>query len=230
MARQMEELVMDKMNIIYYTCNTHVPEIDDVCRKYLSNIALPIISVSLNKSIDFGTVRLTTQGQRSPLMMHEQIVMGLRASNATNVFLAESDVIYHPSHFEFVPQRDDAYFFNVNVWKVRWSDGFCVKTDNSQQVSGIAANRELLLDFYSKRVEEIKKNGFDRHYEPRNRPRINYQSAFPNLCIRHENNLTKSKWSVDDFRNKEYAAGWQEGYEVPGWDVQKILTDAKKRL
>lgn len=216
------------MNIIYYTCNTHLPEIDDLCREYLSKINLPIISVSLNKPIDFGGKRIVVKGERSPLMMHKQIVAGLELSDAEYVFLAESDVIYHPSHFDFKPEKPDVYYFNVNVWKIRWSDGFCVKTDNSQQVSGMAANRKLLLDFYKRRTAEIEKIGFDRHYEPRNAPRINYESAFPNICIRHDGNLTKSKWSVDDFRDKKYAKGWKEGYSVPGWDVQQLLARAKK--
>lgn len=205
------------MNIIYYTCNTHLPEIDDVCREYLSKINLPIITVSLNKSINFGDKQIVVKGERSPLMMHKQIVIGLEASSAEYVFLAESDVLYHPSHFDFIPKRDDVYYFNVNVWKMRWTDGFCVRTDNSQQVSGMVASRKLLLDNYSARVVEIEKNGFDRHYEPRNKPRINYQSLYPNICIRHNKNLTMSKWSINDFVKKKYAKGWKESYYVPGW-------------
>lgn len=213
--------------IIYYTCNTHLSEIDDLCREYLKKIDLPIIAVSLNKSVNFGDKEIIVKGERSPLMMHKQIVRGLEESTSEFVFLAESDVIYHPSHFEFKPEKKDVYYFNVNVWKVRWSDGFCTKTDNAQQVSGIVASRKLLLDYYSRRVAEIEKNGFDRHYEPRNAPRINYQSKVPNICIRHDGNLTKSKWSVEDYRNKEYAKGWQEGYEVPGWNIKELLEKAK---
>ena len=210
--------------IIYYTCNTHLPEIDNLCRQTLKKIHLPVISVSLNKPIDFGDKRIVVRGERNPFMMHKQIVMGLEASDSEYIFLAESDVLYHPSHFDFIPHKSDVYYFNVNVWKMRWSDGFCVKTDNLQQVSGMISNRKLLLDFYRARVAEIEKNGFDRHYEPRNKPRINYESAYPNICIRHEGNLTKSKWSVSDFRNKEYAKGWKETTldKLPGWDIKNL--------
>lgn len=203
--------------IVYYTCNTHKPEIDDLCRQYLKKIDLPIITVSLNKSIDFGDKRIVVKGERSPLMMHKQIVIGLEASDAEYVFLTESDVLYHQSHFDFKPMRNDVYYFNVNVWKMRFADGFCVRTDSAQQVSGMVANRKLLLDYYSQRVVEIEKNGFDSHYEPRNTPRINYSSVNPNICIRHNRNLTMSKWSINHFRKKEYAKGWKESYFVPGW-------------
>ena len=206
-----------KYEILYYTCNTHLPEIDDLCREHLKTVPYPIISVSLNKEIDFGDKRIVMEGVRGPLMMHEQILAGLEASEADFIFLVESDVIYHPSHFSIVPEREDVYYFNTNVWKMRWSDGLCIWTDNCQQVSAIVASRKLLLDFFRNKVDEIKEKGFDRHYEPRNAPRVNWQSETPNVCIRHENNITKSKWSPDDYRNKENAKGWKESYEVPGW-------------
>lgn len=207
------------MNIVYYTCNTHPPEIDDLAREHLSKIDLPIISVSLNKDLDFGDTRIRMDGERSPLMMHKQIVQGLGAADADYVFLTESDVLYHPSHFDFVPPTNDKYYFNVNVWKMRWDDKHCIKTDSAQQTSGIVASRELLLDFYTSRVAEIEKNGFDRHYEPPESLRVDYESEFSNICIRHGKNLTKSKWSIDDYRNKKYAEGWKEAYikEIPYW-------------
>lgn len=208
---------MNNKTLIYYTCNTHEPEIDDLARKYLSKIDLPIISVSLNKEIDFGDKRIVLYGERSPLMMHKQMVKGLELCDAEYAFMVESDVLYHPSHFEFTPKRNDTYYFNVNVWKQRWPDKYFVKTDNSQQVSGMVADRNLLLEYYTKRVPEIEKKGFDRHYEPRN-PRENYESEVPLICIRHSMNLTRSKWSPLDYRNKEYARGWKEATKVPGWN------------
>lgn len=209
--------------IIYYTCNTHDPKIDELCRKQLSKADIPIISVSLNKDLDFGTTRLRMNGKRSPLTMHKQILMGLGACQSDYAFLVESDVLYHLSHFDFTPKKD-AFYFNTNVWKLRWGDGLCVWTDDLQQLSGMCANRKLLFDFFKNRVEEIERDGFDRHYEPKGQ-RENYQSEFPNICIRHDKNITLSKWSVDDFRNKKYAKGWKEtGMEsVPGWNLRKVL-------
>lgn len=209
-------------SIIYYTCNTHQAKIDELCRKQLSKTILPIVSVSLNKDLDFGNIRLKTTGERSPLTMHRQIIMGLEACQADYVFLAESDVLYHPSHFDFTPTRDDVFYFNINVWKLRWEDGHCVRTDVSQQLSGMCGSRQLLLDFFKKRVAQIEQEGFNRHYEPPDDLRENYLSAVANICIRHDKNLTRSKWSVSDFRNKEYAIGWKEADHVPGWDMKQL--------
>jgi len=152
--------------ILYYTCNTHKPEIDETCRRQLALAGLPIVAISLNKELDFGDERITVQGQRGPEMMHKQILEGLKHCKADYVFLAESDVLYHPSHFEFTPKRKDVFYFNVNVWKVRYPDGHAIWTDNLQQLSGMVASRELLLDFFSKRIAQIEKEGFNRHYEP----------------------------------------------------------------
>lgn len=211
--------------IIYYTCNTHDPAIDELCRRHLSKAGLPITVVSLNKDLDFGDQQIRIDGERSPLMLHKQVLAGLKACNYDTVFLAESDVIYHPSHFDFEPKENDIYYYNVNVWKLRWSDGFCIRTNNSQQVSGICASKELLLNFFKKRVQEIEEKGFDRHYEPQEGKRENYQSKVPNVCIRHDHNLTQSKWSPKDFRNKKYAEGWEESSveKLPGWSLKSLL-------
>lgn len=210
--------------VVYYTCNTHKPEIDELCRKQLSKTILPIVSISLNKDLDFGNIRLKTKGKRSPLTMHKQVVMGLEASTADYVFLAESDVLYHPSHFDFSPAKDDVYYFNTNVWKLRWDDGHCVWTDDCHQLSGMCGSRKLLLNFFKKRVAQIEKDGWNRHYEPREGIKENYQSEICNICIRHDMNLTGSKWSVNDFKNKRYARGWKETEisNIKGWNLKEV--------
>lgn len=207
--------------IVYYTCNYHVPEIDELARKYLSKINLPIVSVSLNKPIDFGDIRIVMEGERGPLMMYKQIVKGLEAVKTKYAFLAESDVLYHPSHFDFIPKRDDVFYFNVNVWKQRWPDRYFVRTDNSQQTSGMSSATSLALDFFARRVKDVEEKGFDRHFEPRG-PRENYESEVPLICIRHNHNLTHSKWSPSDYRNKEFAKGWREASSVPGWAIDNL--------
>jgi hypothetical protein len=224
-----------KKCIVYYTCNAHLQNIDAFCREQLLKSGVPIVCISLNKELNFGDTRMMVNGTPSPLMMHRQILMGLEKSDADIVFLCESDVIYHPSHFDFIPPRPDTIYYNTNVWRMRFDDGFAVWTDDLQQVSGICASRQVLLDFYTQRLEQMEKDGFNRHYEPGSKQTVgsqlveNRQSEFPNICIRHDHNLTKSKWSPSEFRNQIYARGWREGYEVPGWgDTRFIITNIGK--
>jgi hypothetical protein len=192
---------------------------------------LTVTAVSLNKDIEFGDQRITLQAEKGPLTMHRQILAGLQQMTADYVFLCESDVLYHPSHFEYTPRRPDVFYYDVNVWKTWYPGGHCIWTDDLQQVSGCVASRDLLLDFYTRRIAQIEKDGFNKHYEPGVKQTIyppmkggkygvqNYCASLPNLDIRHENTLTYSKRKPTEYRNPEYAKGWKEAGEVPGWGV-----------
>ena len=48
-----------------------------------------------------------------------------------------------------------------------------------------------------------------------------WQSEFPNIDIRHENNLTPSRWRQDQFRDQRNCRGWTEADHVDGWGVTK---------
>jgi hypothetical protein len=216
---------------IYYTCNSHDATLELAARANLkhSTNGHELGCVSLQRT-DFGDWNIVVQREKSGGTMHYQILAGLERSRARYVFLCESDVMYSPSHFEFIPPRDDTVYYNTNVWRVRWADGHAVRTDGLQQVSGICANRELLLAHYKRRVAFIEANGgvFDTKrmaYEPGTRGRFgderiaNWESEYPNLDITgHGQTLTVPHFSVDSFRNKKYAEGWQETDEpLPGW-------------
>jgi len=208
---------------LYYTCNAHPAEIEDACRRQLEAARgdCDLVCVSRGVPVPFGDVCLTVQGEREPLTMHRQILRGLEYILSGCVFLCESDVLYHPSHFDFEPEREDVFYYNTNVWRMRYDDGHAVWTDDLQQVSGCCAMRDLLLAFYRQRVEAIRRDGFDRHYEPG--PKTgpwraeNRRAAVCNVDIRHGRTLTRSKWSPAEFRNKRYARGWQETDDIPGW-------------
>jgi hypothetical protein len=52
-----------------------------------------------------------------------------------------------------------------------------------------------------------------------------WQSEYPNLDLRHGKNLTVTRWSPEQFRNRRFAAGWQEQHieNIPGWsDVRRL--------
>lgn len=233
---------------LYYTCNSHDLTLELAARANLkaATNGHEVGCVSLQRT-DFGDWNIVVDREKSGTTMHYQILEGLRRSTADYVFLCESDVLYHSTHFHFTPPRDDTFFYNTNVWRVRWSDGHAVRTDNLQQVSGICANRLLLLEHYRKRIEFIERNGgvFSvkaMAYEPGTRGKFgdekvaNWESPCPNIDVTgHGQTLTKPKFSVDEFRNKRYAAGWQETDEqLPGWPklsdggLQQLLTQLSK--
>lgn len=193
--------------IIYYTDNRLKWSIAKACRKQLLKAGLPIISVSLKKA-DLGK-NIIFKGERSKLTMLKQILTGLENATADIIFLCEHDVLYHPSHFDFIPPDKNNFYFNTNVWKVRAEDGFAITYDDMIQVSGMCAYRETLLDFYRKQVEN-----FNGHYEPTER-RKTWRSKEPNVDIRHKSNLTPNRWKKEQFRKKP--TGWVEASEVSYW-------------
>jgi hypothetical protein len=179
--------------------------------------------VSVSRSpLGYGQKTIVIHGERGVETMHRQIVAGLKAIESDVVFMCEHDVLYHPSHFEFTPSRQDVFYYNTNVWKLRYDDGHAVWTDDLQQVSGLCAWREMLLEYYSKRLVKLWVDGWDRHYEPGpktgNYRTENWQSPHCNLDIRHGRNQTRSKWKPSEFRNQRYAKGWRETDDIlPGW-------------
>lgn len=216
---------MPSASIVYYTDHHLPPDLAQVCRRQLLRAAggLEILAVALNKPTGFGAM-ITLMAERGILTMHRQILMGLDRAAGDYVFMCEHDVYYSPTHFTFVPARDDTYYYNVNVVHARWPDGKAVYWDNCQQVSGLCASRALLLDYYTQRIAQIERDGFNRHYEPGLHQTVggqrveNWKSGEPNIDIRHGKNLTPSKWAVTDFRNPRNAQGWQELGRAPGWE------------
>jgi len=216
--------------LVYYTDNRlDGTAIGEAVREQLLRVArdMPIVSVSLTPIV-FGH-NIVLPGERGQLQMFRQILAGLEALDTDIAFLCEHDVLYHPSHFAFTPTRDDTFYFNQHRWQVRASDGFAVHY-RASQTSGCCASRHLLIEHYRKRIAYVEQHGWDRNlgYEPGTNARsraidphgsATWMSPFPNIDIRHGANLSKSKWSLADFRNKANAIDWTESDRVPGWGI-----------
>lgn len=217
--------------ILYYTDCRLDERIMSICQNQLelSRNGNALVSVSLRPTL-FGK-NIVIDGERGVLTMFKQILAGLEALDTDIVFLAEHDVLYHPSHFEFTPERWDTFYYNNNIWKVDAEDGKAL-FHYSNHTSQLCAYRSLLLEHYRKRVAMVEANGFSRRmgFEPGTHGRKErvddygcdtWMSEYPNIDLRHKNNLTQSRWSKDQFRNKRYTKGWTEADEVPGWGVTK---------
>lgn len=216
---------------VYYTDNRLEDQIAQAVRNQIAAAGpdFDIVSVSL-QPIDFGR-NFVLDAERGYLTMFRQILMGLEQSQADIVFLTEHDVIYHPSHFQFVPPRKDIFYYNENTWKVDADSGQAVFY-YTKQTSGCCAYRELLLEHYRKRVERVQAEGFTRrmgfepgcHQYPRGVDHYSaerWMSSIPNIDVRHGSNLTQSRWRKDQFRSQKSCQGWTLADEVPGWGQTK---------
>jgi hypothetical protein len=218
------------VGVLYYTDNSLEDGIAPKCREQIKKCIgdAKLVSVSL-KPLDFGK-NIVMDLERGQLTMHKQILAGLEALDTDIVFFVEHDVLYHPSHFDFRPSNKDIYYYNRNLWRVRASDGFAISYDH-KSLSQICAFREKLITEYKERVRRIEANGFNRGgYEPGTRSiRLggfsndkseHFYSKFPNIDIRHDKNLSASKWKPEDFRSLRSCRNWKESKveDIKGWD------------
>ena len=230
-------------SIIYYTDNRIEDPIDFYVKHFIKDARLPIYSASL-KRIYFGDNEII-EGERGYPTMVKQIISCLSRSKSKYVFFCEHDVLYHPSHFEFIPPRDDVFYYNDNVWKWKLGGDKLVRHDRMMLLSCLSVNREFALDHFIKRQNEIIKNGWDLDfkgepswarkmgYEPGTKKRKRggitdddfetYSSRIPNIDIRHNKTYTSPKMKLSDFKHKPK---WFEEIkinEVTWWDLKMLF-------
>ncbi|MBI2034510.1 MAG: glycosyltransferase family 2 protein [Candidatus Levybacteria bacterium] len=137
--------------IIYYTDNQLDEKIAKPVRDQLLKVSLekniPIVSATLKK-IDFGVKNIHFPSlRRGYPALFKQIMSALEHSSAEIIFFCEHDVLYSPSHFDFVPQDKDTFYYNQNVWLLRTSDGHALHYDVNQ-LSGLCGYRKELLTHF----------------------------------------------------------------------------------
>jgi hypothetical protein len=222
------------VGIIYYTDNLMDEKILKACQNQLLEASggKKIVSVSL-KPMDFGK-NVVLPLERGYLTMFKQILLALETIDTDIVFFCEHDVFYHPSHFDFVPPKNDVWYYNTNYWCLRHSDGFAVHF-NASPLSGLCLYRDIAIKHYKERIEMVEKDGFSYHigFEPMTHGRIkwknfykceHWQSTGPNIDIKHGKNLTRARWSTDLFRRKPTIWIESDADHIPGWkNLRKLL-------
>lgn len=219
---------MEKCGIIYYTDSQIKEPIRSLVMESIQKSGLPIVSCSL-KPLNFGK-NVVVRGERGYATMMRQIITALENSDCKNVFFCEHDVLYNPSHFEFVPPRDDIFFYNENVWRWKWGSKTAIRHDRMIPLSAMCCNRELALRFYRyrwKKMEEVgleifnnpqsdlmRKWGFEPGTKKRKRGGLTdddfetWSSEYPVIDIRHRGTFSPTKMKLSDFTHKP--ANWQE--------------------
>jgi hypothetical protein len=217
--------------IVYYTHNTLNIRTAVAIRKQISKSGLPVVCVS-TKPTNFGkNIVFNDRGMSTGLAIAKKILIGLENTDADIIFFAEHDVLYHPSHFEFVPPKKDVFYYNENVWQVRAGDGHALYYD-CKKLSQLCAYKELLIKHFQERVRRIEAEGFSNAmgYEPgthNRKERVDdykaeaWRSPFPSIDIRHDSNATASRWNPEEFRSQNNCQNWKEADEIAGWGVTK---------
>jgi len=221
-------------SILYYTDNKLRDDIFRACVKQINKCrnSFPVVSVS-QKPMDLGTNIVMNIGS-SQLSMFKQILVGLIAIETDIVFFCEHDCLYHPSHFDFVPPEKDIYYFNRNVWSVRADTGETLHYADMKKTSGLVAHRGILIEHYTDKVKLIEKEGWSQRkhgFEPgrkKSKGRPNdydweyFVSDCPYIDIKHDNNLTKTRWSIKQYRKREERLkSWIKSDSIPHWGITK---------
>jgi len=214
--------------LVYYTNNKLDEKIFLACQKQLKKCmdqwGFPIYSIS-HKPIDFG-INTVVNLPSAIQSMFKQIYEGLEQCTTDIIFLVEHDVLYHPSHFEFTPEREDHFYYNRNEWNVDSATGkvvFFHQNDTSQ----MSAFRKPLMA-HIKRMIEVHADSWHSSYgtsPPRGIPPEErkgkfagtYMSKVPNVNIRHPNALSRPRMTVEEFRSERSRRGWLETDHIPGW-------------
>jgi hypothetical protein len=222
-SRFQKDYVKPERGILYFTDN-ELPlklakNVQQRIRKIATDKGMELVS-STRKPMDKMGKNIVVKGERSYLQMFRQILAGLELMEADIVFMAEHDVLYPPEHFDFTP-TEHKFYYDVNWVKVH-SDGLCVSW-RADQVSGLCAFRQDLLDFYRKRIETYDKDSFDRKFEPLSgEGSEQWESPIPYIDVRGDGrNLTMNKRSLDHFRKKDTAVDFRqlELKDIPGWEL-----------
>ena len=211
-----EAYLLDKFEsprvIIYYTDSKLDPALAGPVRKQIERSCgpIPIISVS-QEPLRFGRNICVGEKPRSFRSMYEQLLVGVEAAPPGSIiYLCEHDVFYHPSHFAFIPKTEVHAWFNTNRYYYRQGQTSFLPARGKKAFSQCVASRDLLIAHFKGRLA---------NWTPQMAiPWRSFESARPNVDIRHGHNLT----APGDYKRRYYKGrGRNTIRNVPGWGGPK---------
>jgi hypothetical protein len=234
-----------KKGCIYYTDNRLNPKILNVCQRQLRNsFDGEIVNVSL-KPMKFGKNIVLLNRVRSYPTMITQILTALENSTADCVFFTEHDVLYHPSHFDFTPERNDLYYYNINNYRWRWPTDVAVTYGALTSLSMLCCNRNLALRHFRYRDQMAKKQALNERrareprwarrfgYEPGTKPirrggltdekHVRVKSKLPNIDIRHKGTFSHPKTFPHEFKHLPPDLTEINIKDIPGWNLKALF-------
>jgi len=108
---------MNNTTVIYYTANQEKPEFE---AKIIANLKkqagdIPIISVS-RKPIDLGTNICVGEQPVCYSNSFRQLLIGIKEAKTRFCIAAESDCLYPPEYFQFIPPTNDNVYRYTNLY------------------------------------------------------------------------------------------------------------------
>lgn len=141
------------ITILYYSDNTLDSHIEKKCVDQLlvASEGKPIVSVT-QKPMDLGTNICVGEIGSSWLNLYKQLKIATENATTKYVAMAENDCLYTAEHYNWVPPRDDVFYYNENCWFVQWGGNhpelngmYSTFWGERKALSQLICNRELLL-------------------------------------------------------------------------------------
>jgi hypothetical protein len=148
----------EETTIIYYTDGHVEDKIARIVRKHIASSGKPIVSVSQGY-LDFGdrNVNVGKLG-RDYRNIQFQVLQGCLTAKTKYVALAEHDTLYPDGYFDWIPPKDDVFYYNQNRVFVVAKKGpqygmYIIYKDANPNADQLICNRELLIEATKKRLE-----------------------------------------------------------------------------
>lgn len=133
-----------RTTIIYYTSNREEERFEQVIREHILRAAngLQIISVS-QKPIDFGQNICVGDVGISNQNAHRQFQIGCEAATTEYVHAAESDTLYPPEYFQFIPDNTN-HAYRTQIYLLRLCENMFYRKEASE--SATVCGREYVIN------------------------------------------------------------------------------------
>ncbi len=160
-------MLKDLLTVLYYTSNRENEVFEEKIRQKLLEAMgdLPLISIS-QKPIDFGKNICVGDVGTSGFNMFRQVLIGCKAAITPFVISAESDCLYPPDYFTFVPPRDNVPYRNSNLYVMPDRRPFFFHKEEGATHSQVVGR-----EFYIERLETLFKDAPEWNVAEKNFPK-----------------------------------------------------------
>ena len=158
---------MESTSIIYYSSCRESLAFERKIQENLLKVCgdIPIISVT-QKPMDLGTNICVGDVGASGFNCFRQILIACEAATTKFVISAESDTLYPPDYFTFVPPRDDVCYRNSNLYVMPDLRDYYFKKSEGATHSQIVGR-----EFYIKRLKKLFEGAPQWSVEEKNFPK-----------------------------------------------------------
>jgi hypothetical protein len=196
--------------IIYYSANTE-GELEDKVIKNILKIKgnVPVISVS-QKPLDFGHNICVGDVGQTYLNAMRQLLIGCKEAKTDFIFTTESDCLYPPGYFDFMPEDKNKVYSYDNV-RILYNGRFHNK---GQTLGSLIFGREWMINFLEECLKGLPGWSRTRLDFPffKQDQKFEHFTGLPIINIKTGNGVNKKR--MPDFYPQDEIEFWGKADEI----------------